>query len=183
MSETLDQLTAQAEITRRLHLYCRGVDRRDPALLASTFWPDSEVEFGMFSGGGHEFARSLCGWFEAGGVGLTTHMLGNIVIAVEGESAFSESYLHASHRLRRADGGEFDSVVGGRYQDRFERRGGVWRIAFRRLVFDWFREYPDTGNWTTGTMGVTAANAILGGAGADKHWPEHDAALARLAAP
>jgi SnoaL-like domain len=181
MSETLDQLTARAAITQRLHLYCRGVDRRDPDLLTSSFWSDSKMEFGMFSGGGQEFAQSLCGWFEAGGVGLTSHMLGNVVIAVEGGIAFSECYLHAVHRLRRADGGEFDSAVGGRYQDRFERRDGVWRIAFRRLVFDWFREYPDTGDWTTGTMGVTAANAVLGAAGADKPWPEHEAALSRLA--
>jgi len=181
MSAELDRLIARAEITDRLHLYCRGVDRRDPELLLASFWPDSKVEFGMFSGGGQEFARSLVGWFADGGVGVTAHMLGNVVIAFDGEAAFTECYLHATHRLRGEDGTEFDSIFGGRYQDRFERRDGVWRIALRRLVFDWFREHPDSGDWSVGSMGVNAGNAVLGRAGADAGWDDHHAALGRLA--
>lgn len=180
MSADLDRQIARADITDRLHLYCRGVDRRDSALLRSIFWPDSKVEYGMFAGGGIEFSDALPGWFADGGVGVSTHMLGNILIALDGDVAFAESYLHASHRIRQETGVEFDAVFGGRYQDRFERRGGVWRIAFRRLVFDWFREYPDTGDWAVGSMGVNAANAVLGRIGADAGFGEHQAALARL---
>lgn len=176
----LDAVEARDAIRDRLHIYCRAIDRRDPSLLKQVYWPEAQVEYGMFKGSAYEFADLFSGWFEAGGVGNTAHLLANATIAVQGESALCESYLHAHHRVRREDGSLFDSVFGGRYHDCFERRHGVWRIGFRRLVFDWFREYPDTGDWTTGSLGVTSANAVIGAPGEDV-WPELNAALRRTA--
>ncbi len=176
----LAAMEAREAIRDRLHVYCRAIDRRDPSLLKQVYWPDAQVEYGMFKGAAYEFAELFTGWFEAGGVGNTAHLLANVTIALDGDTALCESYLHAHHRVRREDGGLFDSVFGGRYHDRFERRGGLWRMTFRRLVFDWFREYPDTGDWAVGSIGVTSANAVIGAPGEDI-WPELIAALRRHA--
>jgi hypothetical protein len=180
MTEALEARIAlledEREIRNLLHLYCRGVDRREPELLRQVFWEDSQVEYGMYTGNGLDFANALCGWFDDGGVANTSHLLGNVTIALEGDRAFSEAYLHAHHRLTDAQGNYYDSVFGCRYHDLLERRAGVWRIAMRRLVFDWFRDFPDTGDWVTGSMGVNRGNATIGAPQADA-WPELNAAL------
>jgi hypothetical protein len=60
------------------------------------------------------------------------------LIEVDGDVARSESYLVAYHRVEH-DGREFDSLLGARYVDRFERRSGEWRIAQRSVIVDWER--------------------------------------------
>ena len=47
----------------------------------------------------------------------------------------------------------FDSMQAGRYLDRFEERDDEWRIARRKVVVDWFREYDDAGDWDAGPLG------------------------------
>jgi hypothetical protein len=49
-----------------------------------------------------------------------------------------ESYVQAIMRFER-DGELFDISGCGRYLDRFERRGGAWKIAHRQVVADWNR--------------------------------------------
>jgi len=178
----IGRIEDERDIRNCLHLYCRGVDRREPEILRQLFWEDSEVEYGMFAGNGLDFANALCGWFDDGGVHNTSHLLGNVTIALEGDHAFSEAYLHAHHRLTNAGGGYYDSIFGCRYQDRFERRGGTWKIAFRRLVFDWFRDFSDTGDWDVGSMGVNRENATIGGPHSDL-WAEFNAALPGIILP
>jgi hypothetical protein len=176
--ERLATIEAESAIRTRLTLYCRGIDRRDETILGTIFWPESQVEYGVFAGSGQEFATSICGWLTAGGVELTAHHLGNIAIAIDGAKATSESYLQAYHRVRRPNGSVFDSLIGGRYQDRLECRDGIWRIAFRRLVFDWFREFEGTGDWAIGSVGVTSEAATIGTAGPDC-WADLNVAMQR----
>jgi hypothetical protein len=180
INRRLARIEAESAITARLTLYCRGIDRRDELILSTIFWPDSQVEYGVYAGSGQEFAASICGWLADGGVELTAHLVGNIAVAIQDQTATSETYLQAYHRIRRPDGSVFDSLIGGRYQDRFECRDGEWRIAFRRLVFDWFREFEGTGDWAVGSVGVTSAAAMIGTAGPDS-WAELNAELQRAA--
>jgi hypothetical protein len=81
----------------------------------------------------------------------TQHHIGNVLITVEGENAYSESYWIAYHRIPAQAGGAgivagrgeaTDFFVGGRYLDRFERRAGSWKIARRVGVHDWQRYEP-----------------------------------------
>lgn len=161
LASRIDRLESCEAIRNRLHLYCRGIDRRDPEILKTVFWPDSKVEYGMYAGSGAEFAEMICGWMDDG-FKLTAHMLGNVTIAVDGDIAHTEAYLHAFHHLTRDDGSIFDWTVGGRYQDRLERRNGEWRIAFRRLIFDWYRDWDDTRAWANGLRGITDETAEIG---------------------
>ena len=55
----VEEIEAREAIRDRLHLYCRGIDRREPELIRSTFWSDSKVEYGIYSGNGIEFSNGI----------------------------------------------------------------------------------------------------------------------------
>jgi hypothetical protein len=83
---------------------------------------------------------------------LTTHDLGNILIDIESDTAYVESYVRAYHRMRRPNGERYDHISSSRYLDRMERRDGEWRIKHRIVVRDWFREFPDSAAWEQGAL-------------------------------
>jgi hypothetical protein len=64
--------------------------------------------------------------------------MGNVLIEVEGEVAFAESYILAFRSFDR-DGRSYTRTRAVRFVDRFEQRGGVWRISERVVVDDWNR--------------------------------------------
>lgn len=168
LAQAVDELFSRESIRNTLYRYARGIDRKDAEEVKRSFWPDSRVNFGIFQGSGHDFASLIGGWFTDGGVDITAHLIGNIIIVFDGDTANSESYLHAAHRVHRPDGSTVDCFVGARYQDRFERRNNEWKIAERVLIYDWFREYPDTGDFSAGSaMGFSAANSVVGKSGPD----------------
>jgi hypothetical protein len=71
------------------------------------------------------------------------HMLGQHLIDFAApEEAFGEVYYQAYHRVADAAGAARDLVIAGRYVDRYERRGGVWKIAYRSELVDWLRDDP-----------------------------------------
>jgi hypothetical protein len=50
-----------------------------------------------------------------------------------------QSYFQALQRAPDDHGVLRDLFLAGRYVDRFEKRGDEWRIAARRVVYDWVR--------------------------------------------
>src|SRR3546814_2627846 len=65
-------------------LYCRGIDRKDPHMIASAYWPDAIDHHGVFDGNAHEFA----GWivpFLREKYTSTQHILGQCLINVRSE--------------------------------------------------------------------------------------------------
>ena len=49
--------------------------------------------------------------------------------------------------------GERDTCIGGRYLDIFEKREGEWRIASRKMLYDWYQDWGDSIDWSQGVMG------------------------------
>jgi hypothetical protein len=147
----LDTLLSRAEITEVVVRYVRAIDRCDEAMLRSCFHPDSQHRHGAFEGSSADFcghALDICRRVVA-----THHQLGPVSIELAGDTAFVETYFTSYHRFG-ADpppGGRphEDRIAGGRYVDRFERQGGVWKIAERIGVTEWLRyEAPaDRGFW------------------------------------
>ena len=72
----------------------------------------------------------------------TMHKLGNQVIVVDGEPGaervWAETYAVAHHVLGNAEV-PTDMIMGVRYLDRLEDRGDGWKIAERRMSFEWER--------------------------------------------
>jgi hypothetical protein len=136
MNDPVRDLLAKDEIRGVLMRLARGTDRRDGALIRSCYHPDAIDDHGAFHGGPAEFAdwvaRALS-IFES-----TMHVLGNIGIELVGDVAHVESYCTAHHVFPPHDpGGARDNVLGLRYVDRFEKRGGRWLIAKRSCVYDY----------------------------------------------
>ncbi len=121
--------------------YMRGLDRLDGALLEAQFWPEARCEYGVFSGSPADFA-DFCMTMLAGHQ-RNHHLLGQHLIDFAGEDeAFGEVYYQAYHRLFDDSGAPRDLFISGRYVDRYERREGVWKIAYRSELVDWVRDDP-----------------------------------------
>ena len=131
----LEELIARAEITDVLHRYCRAVDRRDPELLRSVYHSDATDDHGVYAGP----VDGLVAFMLGDGLEMIHHAISNIVIERDGDVARVECYLDAVHR-RVDDTGSWDEMLKARYLDRFERRGGEWRVAARTVIYDWIEE-------------------------------------------
>jgi len=79
---------------------------------------------------------------------LTMHMIGNILIKVNGNKAAVETYFQAYHRVSEPGRAPYDTFLGGRYLDIMAKREGEWRIQERRCSFDWHREMSDSADWS-----------------------------------
>lgn len=121
-------------------LYMRGLDRLDQSLLAAQFWPDARLEYGIFSGGPADFAAFCMAALKDHD--RNHHLLGQHLIEFAGDEAFGEVYYQAYHRTTDDAGAKRDLVIAGRYVDRYERRDGIWKIAYRSELVDWLRDDP-----------------------------------------
>jgi hypothetical protein len=141
MTARLDALESKDAIEAVLYDYARGNDRVDEVLLKGCFWPESKHHHGGFNGLSSDFIGFALKIL--GSVKYTAHHISNVAIEVKGDQAFSECYYAAHHRRdAKSGGGEEDAFFEGRYIDRFERRGGVWKIIQRRGLSDYSQVIP-----------------------------------------
>lgn len=140
MDPELRQLLDKRAIEELVLNYCRAVDRRDFALLATLYHPRAiDDHGGYFSGSASEFVARLPEIIAANR--LTSHHVTNMLIAVAGDYAEGEIYTLAYH-LMDTPGGATDLLVGGRYLDRYTRHEGRWLFQHRRIVLDWNQLQP-----------------------------------------
>ncbi|HEY3716455.1 MAG TPA: nuclear transport factor 2 family protein [Jatrophihabitantaceae bacterium] len=140
------RLLDQDAIMKVIYRYCRGIDRRNFDLVRSCYHDDAVDTHGSYQGDVEGFlARTQESLRRCE---MTTHFIGNTIIDVDSDSARSEAYALAFHRLAATDRhGLRDRVVALRYVDRFERRRAEWRIATRVCVTDWTRTDPVPRGW------------------------------------
>ncbi len=130
-------LLDERQIRDVLLRYCRGADRCDLELLRSAYHADAIHEYGPYRMNAHGFAEIIVESLGAQFC-VTSHLLSNERIEIDGDSARCESYVQAVHRMNR-DGQDLELVLALRYLDRLERRQRVWGIVERRTVHDWNR--------------------------------------------
>jgi len=141
MKTETGRVPALAEIADRLAIldvlakHSRGVDRADEAILKTAYWPDATVAYGGFNGNAHEFCAVLPGAIRAWA--RTQHTITNTSIEFRGDRALVETYVTAYHYRAAEDGEDQEMTYLGRYLDRMEKRGEVWKIAHRQVVMDW----------------------------------------------
>lgn len=144
----IEETVAKQLITEGLMRSSHGIDRCNVAVLKSAYWDDATVDYGMFKGAAMEFCDFLMPGLAA--FKCTQHSLSNILIELRGaDEAKVETYVRAYHHSIGEDG-PIDMVVGGRYLDRFTRRGDEWRVAHRTYVMDWNTNGPGTAIWDEG---------------------------------
>jgi hypothetical protein len=131
-ADRLAQLLDKQEIGEALARFSRGIDRLDREICLSAFHEDAEMAAGPFVGSAAECADWAFPMHEQGQI-LTHHALLNTMIDLDGDTAHVETYYLFVARNKD----ESLMQAGGRYIDRFERRGGAWKIALRTNAIEW----------------------------------------------
>ena len=153
----LEEVADRLAILDVLAKHSRGVDRADAEVLKSTYWPDAQVAYGGFNGLAHEFCDYLPGAIKR--YARTQHSISNTAIEFSGDEARVETYVTAYHYLE-VDGDQGTEMTYlGRYMDRMQKRGDVWKIIHRQVVMDWNQNVDTTAVWEGPTFSGLARGA------------------------
>ena len=144
VSPELRRLLDENELRALSATYTRGLDRADQVLVRSVFADDATTHYGSFRGGPDEMAAMAMRALSA--YESTQHLVGQINLAIEGDTATGEVYFQAFHR-HATEG--FDRFICGRYIDRYARIGGRWLMTHRTEVVDWTRTEPTAEEYFT----------------------------------
>lgn len=136
---------AERAFRRIASLYARAMDSNEPDLLTDILTSDIEIEGPGFTMQGLEQVSQSPAMLRQMYL-MTQHLVHNQTFTFEGGEAVGETYCTASHILRpEADGESHKALVWAiRYQDRFRKEGGEWRLARRALIVDWSEIRPVT---------------------------------------
>jgi hypothetical protein len=125
------------EIRKLLAIYCHACDRADEALMASTYTGgDSFDNHGLVRAAGPEYARQMTA-LVLGRTEAVSHILGQSLIKVDGDSAVAETFFLGLMRLLPGDDGVSRlNQLAGRFVDQLERVDSTWKIRHRTCVRD-----------------------------------------------
>lgn len=139
LATRIDQLESRFALQDLVSDYCFGFDKRDWDRFLAIWWEDCVWEvgppFGNFDGhAGIERAVKETLWARWR---ESTHYTTNLRVSFDGpDSAHGVCDVYCVGTT--ADG--LARSVAATYRDRFERRGGVWKIARRGVTMQHFSE-------------------------------------------
>jgi ketosteroid isomerase-like protein len=122
--------------------YAERIDAGDLAGVAAYF---AEATYRSAQGGEYRGAAAVGEVLERvvilyDGVPRTKHGTTNLVIELAGDTAAARSYFSV---LQGAPGVPLQTIVAGRYHDRFVRADGAWRFADRLIFMDLIGDLSD----------------------------------------
>jgi hypothetical protein len=130
---SLQELVDRSEILDCLHRYTRGMDRLDRELARSAYHDDAVDDHVGFVGPVEAFLDWAFALHES--QARHQHFITNHSVHLDGDTAHAETYFFFVGVER--DPAAALTVFGGRYVDRFDRRGGRWAISARRCLIEW----------------------------------------------
>lgn len=137
----LATLIAKDEIRELALLYCRGVDRKDGALLRTLYTADATDTHGdTFDGGAEDYVQFLEGAFPY--MRYSGHHVCNHLISVDGDEGEGEVYAIAYHIIPDGKDGWLEDFGCVRYIDRYRKEDGQWRFAQRVVTYDLRSQRP-----------------------------------------
>ncbi|MFR9724283.1 nuclear transport factor 2 family protein [Streptomyces sp. MS19] len=138
MPRALTELLDKQAIHELIHAYANAADRRDHARMRQLYHPDAIDEHGRFSAGPARDFIDRLPQMQADML-ILQHHITTVNLKLDGDRAEGEVYVIAFHKIDDGQGG-VDMLVHGRYLDKYEKRGGVWKFSHRVIVADWL--YP-----------------------------------------
>lgn len=126
---SLEMLLAEREIYRALVRVARAMDERDWGALDPIVRADATADLGLGQVNGREAIVGVMRSF-LDDCGPTQHLLGNVMIEVDGDSARSSCYVSDMHK-GTGDKAALTFSTLGEYHDRWQREGGTWRMTHR----------------------------------------------------
>jgi hypothetical protein len=158
LQELLDRQAIRDVVIR----YCRGVDRRDLALVSSVFHHDAVDEHAGRTLSGELLGQEILRLVES--FKMTSHHITNQTFHIDGDTAGCESY-YTCWLIEDRAGVEQPWHTVGRYIDHLERRDREWRIAHRVVAMETARYLPPA---------EVPAGAFIGLARHDRSDPSYD---------
>jgi hypothetical protein len=146
MDAQLREMIDHFQIRKLLAQYSRGCDRADLPLMASIYAQDSWDDHGIVQASGADYSRIMCERVKETTESLA-HVLGQSVIAVDGDEAGAETYFIAVARDTAEDGTPMCNQLGGRFVDRIVREDGQWKVKHRKVLRDWSVAIPLEHDW------------------------------------
>ena len=126
---SIELLLAEREIARALTRIARAMDARDWDGLAAELTEDVTAELGTGPlSGPAEIIALIRRYLDA--CGPTQHLLGNLLVEVDGDRASSRCYVSDIH-LGPAGREDVTFATLGDYHDRWQRRDGSWKLIHR----------------------------------------------------
>ncbi len=126
----VEELEARVAIEDCLKRFARAVDRQDWALARTLYHDDAFDDHGFFKGPPDAFLAHIAGLHAEQEHSM--HFNTNVLIEFgAADRALVETYVLVLQRFRSGE----RKTASARYLDRFEKRGGEWRVAHRTLVF------------------------------------------------
>ncbi len=141
-ADDLQVLLDERAVSVLLHRYARAIDAKDWELLKACFLPDAVALYGEAIGR-VEGADAIVGACRQALERLDSshHLIGNLEIEIDGDSASARSNLHAQHTRAGTPGGD-NFTIGGVYVDQISRTAGGWLIRQRELKMLWQEGNP-----------------------------------------
>lgn len=133
-AKTLLALLDEREIIRGLSRFARIADQKRWADLGDVFAEDLSFDYG--AGGDQHGMAALRANMQRflDRCGGTQHLIGSIIVDVDGDEAVSRAYVQARHQRTDDPAGPiFDS--NGEYVDRWKRLAEGWRIVRRDALW------------------------------------------------
>ena len=128
LSTRLDRIESELAIRTVCAEYIRGIDAREMDRVLAAWHEDATFDLGEYGAcSGHEEIRKFFAEMMWPHHVETHHTQANFAIDVEGERATGHSDV--AIQMVTSDGGLQVSAV--TFEDVFERRDGVWKIARR----------------------------------------------------
>lgn len=126
----LETLLAEREIHRLISQFARAMDDRDWERLASILTEDARAEMGAGPLEGRDaIVASIRSYLDV--CGPTQHLLGNLLVEVDGDTAVSRCYVSDMH-LGAGPKSHLTFRTLGDYHDRWRKIDGRWRMVERR---------------------------------------------------
>ncbi len=129
-----DDIADRLAICDVLSCYCRGLDRMDKTMAYSVFSEEATARYyHLYEGTGRGFIDWV--WEAHAPMDRHSHQISNTLIELDGDKASSEAYVTVVLWMRNG-GDMIETVVRGRYLDRWEKRADQWLIVHREHVLD-----------------------------------------------
>lgn len=126
-ADALQALLHERDIVRALYTFARAMDEHDWETLGAILDENAVGDLGTGRlNRPAEIIDVIRGFLSS--CGPTQHLIGNVVVDVDGDSATSRAYVHDTHLS--TDGAQRFYTL-GEYRDTWVRRAGRWRIAQR----------------------------------------------------
>ncbi|TQF73904.1 nuclear transport factor 2 family protein [Rhodococcus spelaei] len=129
---TLESLLAERAVTRTLTRIARAMDARDWSAFDDLVLPDATANMGAGELSGREnIVANIRSFLDE--CGPTQHLLGNVLVDVDGDTATSQAYVSDMH-VGAGDRSHLTFSTLGDYHDEWTRRGDCWQLVRRVKV-------------------------------------------------